>query len=160
MICFNSFTFQESFKTLAWSIVKVSVMMVGEFEYETNFVDNVNRSSETTGNPLNPFPEISLMFIYFFLFMMSIILMNLLVRMLYLSHSFVLTPAISNSFIRVKTASYHTGGLTILRIKSYLPLMTRYNVTCPIRGPFLNAKFPTTSLARQELHLKSQFIEL
>ena len=53
--------------------------MVGEFEYDNTFVDSINSTSERTGNPLNPFPEISLFFMNVFLFMMSIILMNLLV---------------------------------------------------------------------------------
>lgn len=72
-------SFQDSFRTVGWAFIKVSVMMVGEFEYDNTFVDSVNSTSEHTGNPLNPFPEISLFFIYVFLFMMSIILMNLLV---------------------------------------------------------------------------------
>ena len=55
--------------------------MIGEFEYDTTFVESINSSSETTRNPLNPFPEISMVFIYIFLFLMSIILMNLLVRL-------------------------------------------------------------------------------
>lgn len=53
--------------------------MVGEFEYDDTFVNSINSTSERTGNPLNPFPELSLAFLYLFLFMMSIILMNLLV---------------------------------------------------------------------------------
>ena len=56
-------------------------MMIGEFEYDTTFVESINSSSETTKNPLNPFPEISMTFVYIFLFLMSIILMNLLVRL-------------------------------------------------------------------------------
>ena len=54
-------------------------MMVGEFEYDDTFINTIKEDSEKTGNPLNPFPEISAVFIFLFLFMMSIILMNLLV---------------------------------------------------------------------------------
>lgn len=53
--------------------------MVGEFEYDDTFVNSINSTNEHTGHPLNPFPELSLAFLYLFLFMMSIILMNLLV---------------------------------------------------------------------------------
>ncbi|XP_068698490.1 transient receptor potential cation channel subfamily A member 1-like isoform X2 [Montipora foliosa] len=70
---------QEPFRSVGWSFVKVSVMMVGEFEYDDTFINTIKEDSEKTGNPLNPFPEISAVFIFFFLFMMSIILMNLLV---------------------------------------------------------------------------------
>ena len=64
---------------MGWSFVKVSVMMVGEFDYDDTFISSINADDEKTGNPLNPFPEISAAFIFIFLFMMSIILMNLLV---------------------------------------------------------------------------------
>lgn len=70
---------QESFRSMGWSFVKVSVMMVGEFEYDDTFINSINADDEKTGNPLNPFPEISAAFIFIFLFVMSIILMNLLV---------------------------------------------------------------------------------
>lgn len=71
---------QESFSTLGLSIVKVSVMMVGEFEYDTAFISSIAASNDKTRNPLNPFPEIALIFMFAFLFLMAIILMNLLVR--------------------------------------------------------------------------------
>jgi len=54
--------------------------MVGEFEYLTSFIESIGSNNERTGNPLNPFPEIALTFIFVFLLLMSIILMNLLVR--------------------------------------------------------------------------------
>ena len=53
--------------------------MVGEFEYLTTFIDSIGSNNEHTGNPLNPFPEIAATFIFVFLLLMSIILMNLLV---------------------------------------------------------------------------------
>lgn len=71
--------FQKSFQSVGWSFVKVSAMMVGEFEYDDTFINSINADDEKTGNPLNPFPEISAASIFIFLFMMSIILMNLLV---------------------------------------------------------------------------------
>ena len=75
-------------------------MMIGEFEYDTTFVESINSSSETTTNPLNPFPEISMIFIYIFLFLMSIILMNLLVRLFrYLTFIFDIYIFVSIFFI-------------------------------------------------------------
>lgn len=53
--------------------------MVGEFEYVTSFIDSIGSNNDRTGNPLNPFPEIAVTFIFLFLLLMSIILMNLLV---------------------------------------------------------------------------------
>lgn len=53
--------------------------MVGEFEYLTSFVESIGSKNEQTGNPLNPFPEIAVTFVFLFLLLMSIILMNLLV---------------------------------------------------------------------------------
>ena len=103
-LCFilviHHFTFQDSFRNIGFSIVKVSVMMIGEFEYDTTFVESINSSSETTTNPLNPFPEISMIFIYIFLFLMSIILMNLLVRLFrYLTFIFDIYIFVSIFFI-------------------------------------------------------------
>ena len=54
-------------------------MMVGEFEYLTTFIESIGSNNERTKNPLNPFPEIAATFIFVFLLLMSIILMNLLV---------------------------------------------------------------------------------
>ncbi len=79
-ICLFLFYFQDAFGNLGYSIVKVTVMMIGEYEYVTTFIDSISNSSDVTRNPLNPFPEIALVFIFAFLFLMSIILMNLLVR--------------------------------------------------------------------------------
>ena len=53
--------------------------MVGEFEYLTTFIESIGTNNEHTKNPLNPFPEIAATFIFVFLLLMSIILMNLLV---------------------------------------------------------------------------------
>ena len=53
--------------------------MVGEFEYLTTFIESIGNNNEHTKNPLNPFPEIAATFIFVFLLLMSIILMNLLV---------------------------------------------------------------------------------
>ena len=53
--------------------------MVGEFEYLTSFIESIGSKNEHTGNPLNPFPEIAVTFVFLFLLLMSIILMNLLV---------------------------------------------------------------------------------
>lgn len=79
LICIFSIAFQDAFRNVGWSIVKVSVMMVGEFEYVTSFIDSIGSNNDRTGNPLNPFPEIAVTFIFLFLLLMSIILMNLLV---------------------------------------------------------------------------------
>lgn len=79
LICLSSIAFQEAFRNVGWSIVKVSVMMVGEFEYLTSFIESIGSNNEHTGNPLNPFPEIAATFVFLFLLLMSIILMNLLV---------------------------------------------------------------------------------
>ena len=96
LICLSSIAFQEAFRNVGWSIVKVSVMMVGEFEYLTSFVESIGSNNEHTGNPLNPFPEIAVTFVFLFLLLMSIILMNLLVgnltlilKLLYLCYLFI-----------------------------------------------------------------------
>lgn len=78
-IALHLIALQESFSTVGLSIVKVSVMMVGEFEYDDTFISSITGSNEKTKNPLNPFPEIALIFMFAFLFLMAIILMNLLV---------------------------------------------------------------------------------
>ncbi|KAL9969322.1 hypothetical protein ACROYT_G021521 [Oculina patagonica] len=79
IVFFILFKEQDAFRNLGYSIVKVTVMMIGEYEYVTTFIDSIGSSSDVTRNPLNPFPEIALVFIFAFLFLMSIILMNLLV---------------------------------------------------------------------------------
>ncbi len=54
-------------------------MTVGEVDFNNVFIDTIGKNNTSTGNPLNPFPEASFIFVGFFLLFMSIILMNLLV---------------------------------------------------------------------------------
>ena len=72
---------QDSFSDLGRSFIKVSVMMIGELEFDDTFVKTIskNTTSRSTTAPENPFPEVAFVFITFFLLLMCIILMNLLV---------------------------------------------------------------------------------
>ena len=71
---------QDAFNDPGRALIKVMVMMIGEFEFENTFIDTIGKNSTSTRKPLNPFPEASFVFLTFFLLLMAIILMNLLVR--------------------------------------------------------------------------------
>ena len=72
---------QDAFSDLGRSFIKVSVMMIGELEFDDTFVKTIskNTTARSTTAPQNPFPEAAFVFITFFLLLMAIILMNLLV---------------------------------------------------------------------------------
>ena len=70
---------QDSFADFGRSVIRVSVMMIGELEFKDTFVETVGKNNTVTKNPLNPFPEAAFSFGFVFLFLMCIVLMNLLV---------------------------------------------------------------------------------
>ncbi|KAG1661213.1 Transient receptor potential cation channel subfamily A member 1 [Nymphon striatum] len=64
------------FRTMEQSLIKTSVMMIGEFEFDTIF--NVPYGDKISGSSLD-YPGLSLALFCIFIIVMSIILMNLLV---------------------------------------------------------------------------------
>jgi len=71
--------FQDAFDSFGETIVKTMVMTVGELDYMATLVDNEGKST-TGGAPYVPYPDLSYVFIFFFVMTMPIVLMNLLVR--------------------------------------------------------------------------------
>ena len=62
------------------SILRVLVMMIGELDFGTSFIDTIGEKHPRTDNPLNPFPKVALFFSFLCLFLLAVALMNLLVR--------------------------------------------------------------------------------
>ena len=62
------------------STLRVLVMMVGELDFETIFVETSAEKNSTSQNPKNPFPQVAFFFIFLCLFLLTVALMNLLVR--------------------------------------------------------------------------------
>ena len=58
-------------------------MMIGEIDYGSIIVDAKDQNNEDTGAPLAPIPEFSAAVICLFCVMVSVLLMNLLVRVRY-----------------------------------------------------------------------------
>ena len=61
-------------------------MMIGEIDYGSIVVEAKDQHNEETGAPLAPIPEFSAVIICLFCVMVSVILMNLLVSVRYLSN--------------------------------------------------------------------------
>ena len=80
--------FQEPFRSFGKSVVKTTVMTIGEFDYTNMLIDGLGQSN--TYNrirvPLVPFPRISNAFFFIFMLTMPIVLMNLLVRTTFCNH--------------------------------------------------------------------------
>lgn len=62
------------------STLRVLIMMIGELDYGTIFVDNIAEENSSSQNPKNPFPSMAFFFIFLCLFLLTVSLMNLLVR--------------------------------------------------------------------------------
>ena len=60
-------------------------MMIGEMDFGATFIDTMRVYNENTNNPENPFPRVAFFFFFVCLVLLTIALMNLLVRIL-LSH--------------------------------------------------------------------------
>ena len=69
---------QENFASVPLSLVKTSVMMIGEFEFDDLFFDNVN-GEHNMYEAAMPYRSTTFLFFLGFLCVMSIIVMNLLV---------------------------------------------------------------------------------
>ena len=65
------FIFQVAFSSVPKALIKTSVMMIGEFEFDSIFNDSANNKV--------PYPAVSYILFVCFLIIMSILLMNLLV---------------------------------------------------------------------------------
>ena len=72
--------FQTGFHTVYHSLLRVLVMMIGELDFGSIFIDTMGKRSEANRNPLNPFPRVGFFFLFVCLFLLTIALMNLLVR--------------------------------------------------------------------------------
>ena len=71
--------FQDAFDTFSLTLVKVIVMTVGELDYTTMLVNNLEERDPVTRAHLVPYRESSFIFLCLFIFAMPIVLMNLLV---------------------------------------------------------------------------------
>ena len=67
--------FQAGFHTVPLSTLRVLVMMIGELDFGATFVD-----TSSNQNPSNPFPSVAYICLFLCLFLLSVGLMNLLVR--------------------------------------------------------------------------------
>lgn len=79
---FCLFQNQVPFRTIGASLIKTSVMMIGEFEFEQIFLSSQDIDAVKTPNDHKLFlyyPGISYTIFVFFLILMSVIIMNLLV---------------------------------------------------------------------------------
>lgn len=68
-----------AFKTIGWSFVKTTMMMLGELDYGSTITDSIGASNEKTGAALLTAEGPSVVFFYLFCILMSVLLMNLLV---------------------------------------------------------------------------------
>lgn len=68
---------QENFGNVWFSMIKTSVMMVGEFEYDDIFFDNIGAAANN--EVMLPYPVFTIVFFLIFMCIMSIVVMNLLV---------------------------------------------------------------------------------
>ena len=66
---------QENFSNVGYSMLKTSVMMIGEFEFDDLFFDN----PAVSGQHMLPFKVFTMIFFLVFMVIMPIIIMNLLV---------------------------------------------------------------------------------
>ena len=62
------------------SLLRVLVMMIGEMDFGSIFIDSIGERNDKNQNPLNPFPPVGFLFLFICLFLLTIALMNLLVR--------------------------------------------------------------------------------
>ena len=75
------FAEQDNFKNVGYSMLKTSVMMIGEFEFDDLFFDNVYDTYENVnGHEKLPYKVFTMIFFLVFMIIMPIIIMNLLVR--------------------------------------------------------------------------------
>ena len=68
-------TLLDPFKTFGRSIVKTTVMAIGEFDYTNTLIDGLGQANNRSGIrlPLIPFPAISNTFFYIFMLTMPIV---------------------------------------------------------------------------------------
>ena len=57
-------------------------MMIGEMDFGATFIDTMGENNEKTNNPENAFPRVAFFFFFVCLVLLTIALMNLLVRIL------------------------------------------------------------------------------
>ena len=76
------FAEQDNFKNVGYSMLKTSVMMIGEFEFDDLFFDNNYLKYENYGLDTTeklPYKIFTMIFFLIFMIVMPIIIMNLLV---------------------------------------------------------------------------------
>ena len=74
---------QTGFHTVQHSLLRVMVMMIGELDFGSIFIDSIGEyRNDNKERPLNPFPQVGFFFIFLCLILLAIALMNLLVRKL------------------------------------------------------------------------------
>ena len=68
---------QENFSNVGYSMLKTSVMMIGEFEYDAIFFEH---DTHDDARRVLPYKPLTILFFLAFVIIMPIIIMNLLVR--------------------------------------------------------------------------------
>ena len=71
---------QPAFHSVHHSLLRVLVMMIGELDFVTTFIDTIGEKCKGNKNLLNPFPLTGQFFLFLCLFFLTTALMNLLVR--------------------------------------------------------------------------------
>lgn len=72
---------QTGFHTVQHSLLRVMVMMIGELDFGSIFIDSIDEyRNDKKERPLNPFPQVGFFFIFLCLILLAVALMNLLVR--------------------------------------------------------------------------------
>eukprot|EP00095_Tigriopus_kingsejongensis_P005747 maker-scaffold28_size608977-snap-gene-2.12 protein:Tk05747 transcript:maker-scaffold28_size608977-snap-gene-2.12-mRNA-1 annotation:"transient receptor potential cation channel subfamily a member 1-like protein" len=70
---------QENFGSVWAAMMKTTVMMIGEFEFDDLFFDNIKFAGDGYESMMLPYREATIVFFLVFMIIMSIIVMNLLV---------------------------------------------------------------------------------
>ncbi|CAH3188686.1 unnamed protein product [Porites lobata] len=76
---FVLFKEQPAFHSVHHSLLRVLVMMIGELDFVTTFIDTIGEKCKGNKNLLNPFPLTGQFFLFLCLFFLTTALMNLLV---------------------------------------------------------------------------------
>ena len=71
---------QPAFHSVHHSLLRVLVMMIGELDFVTTFIDTIGEKCKGNKKLLNPFPLTGQFFLFLCLFFLTTALMNLLVR--------------------------------------------------------------------------------
>ena len=71
--------FKDAFDSVGWALLKTYIMMIGEFDMESIFTESEKFPKLGYDPNLLPFPYVSSVLFIIFVFVCSIVLMNLMV---------------------------------------------------------------------------------